>query len=188
MSLSNKPLVQLRVEDDRSGKWRSVIFSEDTVLFCLHRALQHAFRPSAQDGTIERMDHAFSFGGAKLGKTKSLALSAAPLGEAFLGGEEALQCVAGGTAYTITATKRGSGNIKNWVPRCIDGSADAELDAANSKLLVRRFGRNHTNNKQKKDPPSVYAPAHAGRDWFNRVYMNAMRRPIDSLDENRLLN
>ncbi|KAL4422215.1 hypothetical protein ABPG77_009690 [Micractinium sp. CCAP 211/92] len=171
MSLANKPLVQLRVEDDRSGKWRSVICSEDTVLYCLHRALQHAFRPSAQDATIERMDHAFSFRGAKLGKIKSLALSAPSLGEAFLGGEDALQYVAGGTAYTITASKRGSGDIKHFVPRCIEGSAEADLDAANAKLLVRRYGRNHTNNKQKKDPPGMYAPASAGKEWFTSVYM-----------------
>lgn len=60
------------------------------------------------------MDHAFSFRGAKLGKIKSLALSAPSLGEAFLGGEDALQYVAGGTAYTITASKRGSGDIKHF--------------------------------------------------------------------------
>lgn len=51
-SLANKPLVQLRVEDDRSGKWRSVICSEDTVLYCLHRALQHAFRPVSHDPDV----------------------------------------------------------------------------------------------------------------------------------------
>ena len=40
MSLANKPLVALRVEEDRSGKWRTLVTCEDIVLHCLHRALQ----------------------------------------------------------------------------------------------------------------------------------------------------
>jgi len=102
---------------------------------------------SAQDAAIERQEYAFTFRGSKLGKLKSLALTAAPLGEAFLGGGDALKYVAAGAAYTITVGRRGQGDIKHYVPRCIAGSAEADLDATNSKLLVRRYGRNHTNNK-----------------------------------------
>ena len=102
---------------------------------------------SAQDAAIERQEYAFTFKGSKLGKLKSLALTAAPLGQAFLGGGEALKYVAAGTAYTIRAAQRGQGDIKHYVPRCIAGSQEADLDATNTKLLVRRYGRNHTHNK-----------------------------------------
>lgn len=43
-SLSNRPLVELRVEAEASGDWRSVVACEDTVLHCLHRIVQHAFK------------------------------------------------------------------------------------------------------------------------------------------------
>lgn len=102
---------------------------------------------SAQDAAIERQEYAFTVKGSKLGKLKSLALTAAPLGEAFLGGGEALKYVAAGAAYTISAGQRGLGDIKHYVPRCIAGSPEADLDATNTKLLVRRYGRNHTHNK-----------------------------------------
>ncbi|KAI7841762.1 hypothetical protein COHA_004628 [Chlorella ohadii] len=183
MSLSNKPLTTLRVEEDRSGKWRSLVVCDDIVLHCLHRAVQHCSRPSAQDAAIERQEYAFTFRGSKLGKLKSLALTAAPLGEAFLGGGDALKYVAAGAAYTITVGRRGRGDIKHYVPRCIAGSAEADLDATNSKLLVRRYGRNHTNNKDKKAAPPLLCPASATSDWFNRVYMNAMRQPIRDANE-----
>ena len=42
MSLANKPLTALRVEGDRSGKWRTLVVCDDIVLHCLHRALSTA--------------------------------------------------------------------------------------------------------------------------------------------------
>ncbi|PRW57864.1 hypothetical protein C2E21_3339 [Chlorella sorokiniana] len=178
MSLAAKPLTALRVEDNRSGKWRTLVVCDDIVLHCLHRALQHCFRPSAQDAAIERQEYAFTFKGSKLGELKSLALAAAPLGEAFLGGGDALKYVAAGAAYTISAGQRGLGDIKHYVPRCIAGSAEADLDATNSKLMVRRYGRNHTHNKDKKGLPSLLCFGQPSRDWFDRVYLNRMLQPI----------
>lgn len=114
---------------------------------CLHPHLPLPPLQSAQDAAIERQEYAFTFRGSKLGKLKSLALAAVPLGDTFLGGGEALKYVAAGTAYTITAGRRGRGDIKHYVPRCIGGSPEADLDATNTKLMVRRYGRNHTHNK-----------------------------------------
>lgn len=96
---------------------------------------------------IESAQYGFSMGGNSLGKLRSQALSKAPLGEAFLDGEEALRYVVGGASYRIVAVKRARGEAKHYVPRCIAGPPGADLKAANSKLLVRRYGRNHTHNK-----------------------------------------
>lgn len=39
------------------------------------------------------------------------------------------------------------GEAKHYVPRCIAGPPGADLAGANNKLLVRRYGRNHTHNE-----------------------------------------
>ncbi|KAL4443485.1 hypothetical protein ABPG75_011222 [Micractinium tetrahymenae] len=111
-----QPLVELRVENSR-GSWRKIVVCETTPLFCLHRIIAHAFNPGAQDGRIEKQQHEFTFQGAKLGKAKTLSLSRAPLGEAFLGGKEKLKYAAGNMTYTITAAKRGAGDARHYGAR-----------------------------------------------------------------------
>lgn len=47
----------------------------------------------------------------------------------------------------LPSLQRATGEAKYFVPRCIAGTPDADLDGANGKLLVRRYGRNHTHSK-----------------------------------------
>lgn len=50
MSLANKPLVELRIEDDRTAQHRTVVACEDLVLHNLHRIAQHCFKPVSGPG------------------------------------------------------------------------------------------------------------------------------------------
>ncbi len=60
--------------------------------------------------------------------------------------------MAAGVTYTITAVKQAQGDAKHYVPRCISGSAEADLDAVNKKMLLSRFGKNMTVNRCSAGP------------------------------------
>ncbi|KAI7843055.1 hypothetical protein COHA_003229 [Chlorella ohadii] len=174
-----RPCIELTVEADKGEAWRTVVVQESTTLFNLHRVIQIAFCKSKMpsDSRIEQQAFAFYLHGDKLKAPKSNSL-ADTVGAEFMKGKAPLKYEAGSKKYTVTAGKRAIADTQHYVPRCIEGSAEAELDVANCKFTRTRFSKMTERNRKQKAPMRVWCSSQKPQEVLEQGVLAAMRMGV----------
>ncbi|KAI8917078.1 hypothetical protein DFJ77DRAFT_459086 [Powellomyces hirtus] len=167
------PILQLTVTSPTTSC--TIVIPHSFSFWNLHRVIQIALNAKAMEATIEKMTYQVSQGETVPKKGKMIKIDSFTLAEG-----DSFEYVCAGTMFTVQVqTKIDEGDILNYIPRCI-AAADGEnvdLNAINTKLLLKRFGMNPTNNKKPRQPPKMVVMVGESDQSIWQTYYNAMRMP-----------